>query len=67
MGRFPIDNPRTDDIVAFHHFRAPVSLDGEVVIAGVSVAEDNCGNLVRCLKDERPRFYPELFNHLGGE
>jgi len=45
LGRFPIDKARTDDIVAFHHFQAPVNLAGQQVMAGVSVAEDSFGNL----------------------
>lgn len=44
-GRFPIDKPRKDDIVAFHHFQGPVKLGDKIVQAGVSVAEDAFGNL----------------------
>lgn len=45
LGRFPTDKARSDSIVAFHHFRAPVRLGNDLVMAGVSVAEDSRGNL----------------------
>jgi len=36
---------RKDKIVAFHFFTASIDVDGKVVEAGISVAEDNRGNL----------------------
>jgi hypothetical protein len=44
-GRFPVDKPRPDHVVAFHHFMAPVKIGDATVEAGVSVAEDQAGNL----------------------
>lgn len=44
-GRFPVDKDRTDNVAAFHHLVATVELDGKPVEVGVSVAEDEFGNL----------------------
>jgi len=43
-GRFPVEG-RKDDIVAFHHFSAPVRVGDTVHQVGVSVGEDRRGNL----------------------
>jgi phage-related protein (TIGR01555 family) len=45
-GRFPVDKPRPDNMVAFHHLRGTVELDGKPVEVGVSVGEDEYGHLV---------------------
>lgn len=53
-GRSPIDKPRNDKIVAFHHFEAPVDVGGVVHQVGVSVGEEADGKLVYNLtKDPR--------------
>jgi len=44
-GREELYKARSDGIVAFHFFSGPVSVDGSVVTAGVTVGEDAFGNL----------------------
>lgn len=44
-GRQPLYKERTDGIVAFHYFTAPVKLGDDLVHVGVSVGEDDRGNL----------------------
>jgi hypothetical protein len=44
QGRFAIDKPRPDSIVAFHFVYAPVEIAGRTYQAGVSIAEDAFGN-----------------------
>ena len=44
LGRTPVGG-RKDDVVAFHFFEGNVSVDGEAVKAGVTVAEHNSGEL----------------------
>ena len=45
QGREGLIKERTDDVVAFHFFTAHVEVEGRIVEAGVSVAEDSFGNL----------------------
>ena len=44
QGRFPVGG-RTDGIVAFHHINADVALGARVLNIGVSIGEDDRGNL----------------------
>lgn len=45
IGRFPLDKVRSDDIVAFHHIQKTVQLRGNDVRVGVTLGEDQFGNL----------------------
>lgn len=44
-GREALNKERSDGVVAFHFFTAPIDLGGRVLKAAVSVAEDANGNL----------------------
>lgn len=44
-GRETLNKPRKDDIAAFHFFSGKVDVGGQIVTAGVTVAEDVSGNL----------------------
>lgn len=45
LGRSPIDKKRSDNIIAFHYFEGKVQIGEDIYDAGVSVGEDNKGNL----------------------
>lgn len=72
-GRSPLDKPRNDNIVAFHYFQGPVQIGEKIYDVGVSVAEDNKGNLFyNANKDpdallERKRLRSDLGKALGTE
>lgn len=51
---------RSDSIVAFHFFNANVSVDGESVEAGVSVAEDSHGNLFYNLNHDTDALWEKI-------
>lgn len=73
-GREALYKTRNDGIVAFHFFEGGVSVDGKNVLAGVTVGEDENGNLFynvshensRGWKDRSPQSLPRDATDLEG-